>query len=96
MNEQLNCAMDIGEQLLVCGAEVHRVEDSVKRICRAFGAVRTDVFIITSSMVATVHFADGETCTQTRRILSTGNDFECAFAENLQPTYDAKRNSRGI
>lgn len=76
MTELLNCAMDIGEQLLVCGAEVHRVEDSVKRICEAFGAVRTDVFIITSSMVVTVHDSKGNTCTQTRRIISTGTDFE--------------------
>ncbi len=76
MTELLNCAMDIGEQLLVCGAEIHRVEDSVKRICEAFGAVRTDVFIITSSMVVTVHDSEGNTCTQTRRIISTGTDFE--------------------
>ena len=76
MTQRLNCAMDIGEQLLVCGAEVHRVEDSVKRICEAFGAVRTDVFIITSSMVVTVHDSEGNICTQTRRIISTGTDFE--------------------
>lgn len=76
MTELLSCAMDIGEQLLVCGAEVHRVEDSVTRICEAFGAVRTDVFIITSSMVVTVHDQKGNTCTQTRRIVSTGMDFE--------------------
>ncbi len=76
MKEKLSLAMDIGEQLLVSGAEVHRVEDSVKRICRAFGAARTDVFIITSSMVVTVQYGDGDTRTQTRRITSTGTDFE--------------------
>ena len=76
MTQLLNCAMDIGEQLLVCGAEVHRVEDSVKRICDALGFVRTDVFIITSSMVVTVHDEKGNTCTQTRRIIATGTDFE--------------------
>ena len=76
MKEMLGYAMDIGEQMLVCGAEIHRVEDSVKRMCQAFGAERTDVFIITSSMVVTVHYGEGETCTQTRRILSTGNNFE--------------------
>ena len=76
MNERLGCAMDIGEQLLVCGAEVHRVEDSVMRICQAFGADRTDVFTTTNSMVVTVRDANGETYTQTRRIMSTGNDFE--------------------
>ena len=44
MQELLKSAMDIGEQMLLSGAEVHRVEDSIKRICHAGGAIRTDVF----------------------------------------------------
>jgi transcription elongation GreA/GreB family factor len=52
------------------------VEESVTRICNAFGAVRVDVFIITSSMVVTVHTKDGETHTQTRRIMSSGVNIE--------------------
>ncbi len=75
MKKMMDCAMDIGEQMLLCGAEVHRVEDSVNRICHAFGAVRADVFIITSSMVLTVHGQDGGIHTQTRRIQSLGTDF---------------------
>ena len=75
MQKRLTCAMDIGEQMLVNGAEVHRVEDSVKRMCSAFGFGRIDVFIITSSMVVTV--TDGEeSYTQTRRIKNIGTDFE--------------------
>jgi uncharacterized membrane protein YjjP (DUF1212 family) len=46
--------MDIGEQMLISGAEVRRVEEGIKRMCCSFGANRTDVFIITSSMVVTV------------------------------------------
>ena len=46
--------MGIGEQMLLCGAEVHRVEDSMERVCLAFGAKRVDVFSITSSLVVTV------------------------------------------
>jgi uncharacterized membrane protein YjjP (DUF1212 family) len=68
--------MDIGEQMLVCGAEVHRVEDSIARMCRAFGAKRIDVFIITSSMVVTIFDEDGESFTQTRRINGSGTDIE--------------------
>ena len=34
----LDCAMEIGEQMLICGAEVHRVEDSIRRIC--YGTAR--------------------------------------------------------
>ena len=76
MKQTLDCVMDIGEGMLVSGAEVHRVEDSIKRMCAAFGAVRTDVFIITSSMVVTIHTADGGIVTQTRRITSIGTNIE--------------------
>ena len=76
MKEYLDCIMDIAEEMLISGAEVHRAEDSVRRMCTAVGAERTDVFIITSSMVATVHTQDGEALTQTRRITSSGTDIE--------------------
>ena len=76
MKNLLDCIMDIGEEMLFSGAEVHRVEDSVVRMCTALGAVRTDVFIITSSMVVTVHTSDGNTHTQTRRITNSAMDFE--------------------
>lgn len=82
MKELLNCAMDIGEQMLICGAEVHRVEDSMRRIFHAFDCRRVDVFIITSSMVVTVHAENGETFSQTRRITDTGTDFERLHALN--------------
>lgn len=68
--------MDLGEQMLLAGAEVHRVEDGLYRILSAYGAKRTDVFIITSSMVVTVHTKDGEIFTQTRRIRETSADYE--------------------
>lgn len=74
--EVLNFIMEIGEQMLTSGAEVHRVEESIKRMCLAFGAKRVDVFIITSSMVVTVHTVDSSTFTQTRRIIAINTDFE--------------------
>ena len=52
----LECALDVGEQMLICGAEISRVEDTVERICYAYGASRVDVFTITSCINATVKF----------------------------------------
>lgn len=69
-------AMDIGEKMLISGAEVHRVEEAIKKMCLSFGATRVDVFIITSSMVATVFDDTGKTYTQTRRITTQATDFE--------------------
>ena len=76
MLQLFNCAVDIGEQMLISGAEVYRVEESINRMCNAFGAKRVDVFIITSSMVVTVYTEDGNTLTQTRRVTSTKYDIE--------------------
>lgn len=76
MEQLLSCAMDIGEQMLLSGAEVNRVETSLRRMCTAFGASRTDVFIITSSMVVTLYLPDGTWLTQTRRITGSGTDYE--------------------
>lgn len=57
-----------GEVILKSGGEINRVEDTMARMCRAYGFVRTDVFTITSSIVITVYTAGGEILTQTRRI----------------------------
>ncbi len=76
MKELLSCALDIGEQMLLSGAEVHRVEDSITRMMSSFGASRTDVFIITSSMIVTVRTDGEESFTETRRITAAGTDFE--------------------
>lgn len=75
MKELLNCVMDIGEQMLISGAEVHRVEDSVNRMCTALGAARVDCFIITSSMVVSLHDGEGQIHTETRRIRNAETNF---------------------
>lgn len=76
MKKLFSYVMDIGEQMLISGAEVHRVEESIGRICCALGAKRVDVFIITSSMVVTVQTADDEIYTQTRRVTTSNINFE--------------------
>lgn len=63
------CALDIGEQMLLSGAEVGRVETSIKLICTAYGCSRTDVFTITSSIVVSIVSAEGVHLTQSRRIM---------------------------
>lgn len=70
----LSCALDIGEQMLISGAEIGRVEDSVRRICEAYDIKRVDVFTITSSIVATLQNSAGKSITQTRRIVNYRTD----------------------
>ena len=52
--EQILCAiLDAGELLLTSGAEVARVEDTIRRMAAAYGFARADVLTITASMVVT-------------------------------------------
>lgn len=68
--------LKMGEMLLGCGAEINRVEDTMTRLGRAYGAKRVDIFVITSDIVLTVLFDDGAELTQTRRISgSPATDF---------------------
>ena len=67
-NEYLYEILDIGQQMLQSGAEVSRVEDSLRRLCFSFGAERADVLTITASIVVTVYSRRFGALTQTRRI----------------------------
>ena len=72
----LRCLLDMGEMLLESGAEINRVEDTITRMGSAYGAERTDVFVITSIISITLVFGDGYTATETRRVANeVGTDF---------------------
>ncbi|MCQ2423649.1 MAG: threonine/serine exporter family protein [Clostridia bacterium] len=70
----LSAALDIGESMLETGAEIHRVEDTVERICLAYGAERADVFSIISLIVATFRTKEGHHKTQSRRVYAAGTN----------------------
>ncbi|MBQ7278841.1 MAG: threonine/serine exporter family protein [Clostridia bacterium] len=69
--------LDVGERMLLCGAEVSRVEDSISRMLRSFGAERVEVFTILSYMSLTAMFPDFTEVTEIRRvsIVAYSNDF---------------------
>ncbi len=72
--EVLTCAINIGEQLLMSGAEISRVEDTIRRICAAYGIRQSHIFSIASCIIVTLETKDHKWITQTRRILSYGTD----------------------
>lgn len=73
-HQLLTCAINIGEELLKSGAEISRVEDTIHRICNAYGMKESHVFSIASCIIVTLETPEGEWITQTRRILSYGTD----------------------
>lgn len=75
-NRLLHLLLDMGEMLLGSGAEINRVEDTLQRIGRAYGAAKMNVFVITSSIIITMENEDGELLTHTRRVnYSSSTDF---------------------
>lgn len=60
--EVLDVAMEVGVNLLKCGAEIRRVEDTITYISKAYGATEVNVFAIPSLIIATIVF-DGRTYT---------------------------------
>ena len=64
----LHFLLDLGEKMVTYGAEIYRVEDTLRRMGKALGAVRMEVFVITSSMIVTMEDETGREWTQTRRI----------------------------
>ena len=73
----LHTLLDVGEVMLANGAEIKRVEDTMERMGRAYGASRMNVFSIISFIMVTMSLPDGQEVTQTRRILKpAGTDFE--------------------
>jgi len=82
-NEYLYRILDIGQAMLQSGAEVSRVEDSIGRLCIAFGAERADVFTITSSIMVTIYSHSFGALTQTRRVAGQQYDLHRLELLNL-------------
>ena len=73
--ELLSAALMIGARLLTCGAEIYRVEESVTRVCLAYGAKSADVYAVPTAIIATICMDEtGEIITQTCRITQRGTD----------------------
>lgn len=73
--EYLLClALDVGEGMLKNGGDVNRVEDTIERICKAYGAEHVEVFTIISVINAAIRMPDGSYSSQLRRVKATSNN----------------------
>lgn len=71
----LTLALDIGKSMVKCSAEINRVEETVIRICYAYGIKKAQVFSIISLITATIIEEDGKPHSQTRRIYAYETNF---------------------
>lgn len=71
----VTCLADIGLDLVSYGADVKRVEDTIGRMAKAYGAKESHILAISSSIFLTVVTKDGIEHTRTRRVAYSDNDF---------------------
>ncbi len=78
MNEvgTLGLILDIGSAMIRSGAETHRVEDSLYRMCDSYAFTACNIWVVPSNIQATVTTRSGECLTQIRHVRSTGVDFD--------------------
>ena len=85
-------ALEIGEHILRCGGEISRAEDTIIRICRAYGATHVDVTAILSMIVLTVDFNDSRnTCTRRIRQAISPNLDKLTKINDLSRTICAEK-----
>ncbi len=60
--------LNIGEAMYCAGAEISRIEDTLYRLGKAYGAEHVSIYALTSSIVVTMEFPGEATITQSRRI----------------------------
>ena len=69
MQQKLHLILKLAAMLLSSGAEISRVEESVMRMCRAYGAKETHAYATTAQILVTVETDEGlftENCRPTR------------------------------
>ena len=70
----LHLLLDMGEMMMCSGGEVRRVENTLSLMGKAYGAIKTDVMVITASIIVTMKFSDGNLITESRRVESPGSN----------------------
>lgn len=90
--------LDIGEEMIVAGAEVSRVENSIYRMCESYGADRINVFIITSNIQVTMEAPDHRILTHIRRVVRSDVNFDRLDYLNDLSRYicDKKPDDKGL
>ncbi len=68
--------LDVGALMIGSGAETHRVEDSLYRLCTAYGFENCHCWVVPSNIQATVTAPSGEVLTQVRHVRTMGVDFD--------------------
>lgn len=83
----LEITLELGRQYVQTGAEIKRVEDSLKRIYEAYGFNNIEIYAVTSLIVVTIKAPNGTHYTQSVRVTSGGTDLGRLEEINAQIRY---------
>lgn len=83
----LEITLELGRQYVQTGAEIKRVEDSLKRIYEAYGFNNIEIYAVTSLIVVTIKAPNGTHYTQSVRVISGGTDLGRLEEINAQIRY---------
>jgi len=72
----LNISVELGYQLMFSGAEIYRVEESVRRLLQAYGLESPEVFAIPNCVIVSITTPTGHPITRMRRIANHGTDID--------------------
>lgn len=75
-SEILKSILDLGSAMIASGAETHRVEDSLYRLCKAYGFTDSNIWVVLSNIQATITAPNGKMYTQVRHVRKIGVDFD--------------------
>ncbi|AWK52293.1 threonine/serine exporter [Clostridium beijerinckii] len=81
LNKLIKISTLAGKIMLESGAETYRVEETISRICIAYGAHTADSFVIPTGIMVTITYYD-EVATLVKRITSRGVDLNKIDAVN--------------
>lgn len=81
-NECLRYILDMAEMMISSGAEINRVEKTIRYMGKAYGAQSVEVFVITTNIIVTALFENGFELTQSREI-PTGCKLDYSKVEAL-------------
>ena len=73
LKEILSLSLDVGEAMVKCGGEISRVEDTITRICKAYGVKYIEVYATNSLLLATLR-DDQDSVTESRRVTYNNNN----------------------
>jgi len=72
----LNIAAELGCRLMSSGAEIYRVEESMRRLLQAYGLESPEVFAIPNCVIVSISTPEGHPITRMRRVAGHGTDIE--------------------